>query len=419
MSDRTAVRPADRPHRWTGLRSGRWRRRATVAVVALVASGVLASSMPADAHPVYPSKKRVQAAQQAARTKAAQVKTIQATLARAADELTAAQNAAEAAAEQYNFQMGRLADATRSAKAAQAAAAAAAKKAGLAQTQIGKLAAEAYMSGGMGDLAVLVGSGGPDQVLDRAAGLQVVSGIRQQTLAQASQVKVVAKILQQRAQVALARQQAAALAAAQAKKTAEAQQAAAAAKKTAVAKQQVQLVAELATLQHISVTLAKQRQAGLAKARAEARARAARLAAEHGGGGGGGGGGGSSVGTAAGGRIAVSYAYNQLGKWYLWGAAGPSRFDCSGLTMRAWQQAGVYLPHYSVAQYQVTEHVPVSQARPGDLIFYANNTSDPGSIHHVALYIGGGRMIEAPHTGAQVRISSIWRSGLMAYAGRP
>ncbi len=87
--------------------------------------------------------------------------------------------------------------------------------------------------------------------------------------------------------------------------------------------------------------------------------------------------------------------------------------------MRAWQRAGVYLPHYSVAQYETTEHVPVSDARPGDLIFYANNTSNPGSIHHVAIYIGGGRMIEAPHTGAQVRISSIWRSGLMAYAGRP
>ena len=87
--------------------------------------------------------------------------------------------------------------------------------------------------------------------------------------------------------------------------------------------------------------------------------------------------------------------------------------------MRAWQRAGVYLPHYSVAQYAMTRHVPVSQARPGDLIFYAMNTSNPGSIHHVAIYIGNGMMIEAPHTGAQVRISSIWGYGLMPYAGRP
>jgi peptidoglycan DL-endopeptidase CwlO len=406
-------------------RPRRWSRRAAAAVITLVVGSFLVSSMPASAHPVFPSKQKVQAAKRAATTKAGQVRSIQATLARAADELSAAQDAAEAASEQYNFQMGRLADATKAARTAQDAANAAAKRAGLAQTQIGKLAAEAYMNGGLGDLAVIVGSGGPDQVLDRAAGLQVVSGIRQQTLAEASQAKVVAKILQQRANVALARQQAAAAAAAQAKKAAESQEAAAAAKKTAVAQQQTTLVAELATLQHISVTLAKQRQTGLAKARAEARARAARLAAQRaansgsGGHNGGGGGGGVAHGTSAGGRVAVAYAYDQLGKWYLWGADGPSRFDCSGLTMRAWQQAGVYLPHYSVAQYEMTEHVPVSQARPGDLIFYANNTSNPGSIHHVAIYIGGGQMIEAPHTGAQVRVSSIWRSGLMAYAGRP
>jgi cell wall-associated NlpC family hydrolase len=404
----------------------RWSRRASAVLAAVVVSGVLVSSMPADAHPVYPSKQRVNAAKAAVRGKAAQVKAIEAQLAQAAAQVEAAQNAAETAAEFYNFQMGKLADATAAAQTAQAAADAAARKAGLAQTQIGKLAAEAYMNGGMGNLAAIVSSGGPDQVLDRAAGLQVVSGIRQQTLAQASQVKVVAKILQQQAGVALARQKAAATAAAQAKAAAEAQAAAAAAKKVAVAKQQGTLIAQLAQLQRISVTLAKQRQAGLAKAAAERRARAARLAAlraarAHAGTGGGGHvfPGGSSSGTAAGGRVAVDFAYAQLGKWYLWGAAGPSRFDCSGLTMRAWQRAGVYLPHYSVAQYETTEHVPVSDARPGDLIFYANNTSNPGSIHHVAIYIGGGRMIEAPHTGAQVRISSIWRSGLMAYAGRP
>jgi cell wall-associated NlpC family hydrolase len=404
----------------------RWMRRASAALAAVVVTAVLASSLPADAGSVYPSKHKVNAAKAAVRGKAAQVKAIQATLARAAAEVEAADNAAESAAEFYNFQMDQLATATRAAKVAQAAADAAARKAGLAQKQIGKLAAEAYMSGGMGNLAVIVGAGGPDQVLDRAAGLQVVSGIRQQTLADASQTKVVAGILQQKAAVALARQKAAAQAAAKAKAAAEAQAAAAAAKKVAVAKQQTALIAQLAQLQRISVKLAKARQAGLAAKRAAEKRRQARLAAlraaqAHNGTGGGGhlSPGGSSSGTAAGGRVAVSYAYAQLGKWYLWGADGPSRFDCSGLTMRAWERAGVYLPHYSVAQYAMTEHVPVSDARPGDLVFFANNTSNPGSIHHVAIYIGGGRMIEAPHTGAQVRISSIWRSGLMAYAGRP
>jgi cell wall-associated NlpC family hydrolase len=401
----------------------RWSHRASAALVALVFGSLIASSMPADAHPVYPSKHKVAVARAAAKSKAAQVKAIQVALAAAADQLQAAQDRAEAAAEAYNNAEDQLALAAAAAKTAQAAAAAAAAKAGAAQTQIGKLAAEAYMNGGMGDLAAIISSGDPNQVLERAAGLQVVGGIRQQTLADASNTKVIAGILQQKAAVALARQQAAAAAAAAAKAAAVAQANAAAAKQKAVAAEQTKLVAQLAHLQRISIALAKQRAAGIAKAKAEAAARAARLKAEreaaNNGGGGGGGGGGVSQGTEAGGRIAVAYARSQLGKWYEWAAAGPARFDCSGLTMRAWQRAGVYLPHYSVAQYAITRHVPVSQARPGDLVFFATNTSDPGSIHHVAIYVGGGMMIEAPHTGAQVRISSIWRYGLMAYAGRP
>ncbi|GAB3691660.1 hypothetical protein GCM10028814_32940 [Angustibacter aerolatus] len=115
----------------------------------------------------------------------------------------------------------------------------------------------------------------------------------------------------------------------------------------------------------------------------------------------------------------MSWARTQLGKWYEWAADGPSTYDCSGLTMRAWQRSGVYLPHSSVMQYQVTRHVSMDDLRVGDLLFFATNTSSPSTIHHVALYVGGGMMLEAPHTGAQVRISSMYRSGLMPYAGRP
>jgi cell wall-associated NlpC family hydrolase len=392
----------------------RWSRRASAAVAALALGSVLASSLPAQAHGVYPSKHKVAAAKAAVKGKAAQVKAIEAELQAAAAQLQAAQDNAEAAAEAYNNAEDELAQATTAAKAAQAAASAAAAKASAAHAQIGKLAAEAYMNGGMGDLAAIVSSGGPAQVLDRASGLQVVSGIRQQTFAEASQSKVVAAVLQQKAAVALARQQAAAAAAAKAKGVAEAQAAAAVAKQAAVARQQTALVAQLAHLQKISVKLAKERQAGIARAKAEAAARAARLAAaraaaEHSGGGGGSGysPGGSSHGSAAGGREAVAFARAQLGKWYQWAAAGPSRFDCSGLTMRAWQRAGVYLPHFSVAQYADTEHVPVSDARPGDLIFYANNTSNPNTIHHVAIYIGGGNVLQAPQSGEVIQITPL------------
>jgi cell wall-associated NlpC family hydrolase len=75
--------------------------------------------------------------------------------------------------------------------------------------------------------------------------------------------------------------------------------------------------------------------------------------------------------------------------------------------MRAWQSAGRLLPHYSVAQYLSGTPIPVSAAGPGDLLFWSSNGM-PSGIHHVALALGGGRFIEAPHTGADVRYDSVY-----------
>ena len=110
--------------------------------------------------------------------------------------------------------------------------------------------------------------------------------------------------------------------------------------------------------------------------------------------------------------VAVQTAMAQQGKPYQWGAAGPSSFDCSGLTMYAWAHAGVSLPHSSAAQYSATTRVSTSSLAPGDLLFYYS------PIHHVAMYIGGGRMIEAPYTGATVRVVPMRTSDLVG-AGRP
>ncbi len=106
-------------------------------------------------------------------------------------------------------------------------------------------------------------------------------------------------------------------------------------------------------------------------------------------------------------RRAIAYAKQQLGRPYQWGAVGPSTFDCSGLTMRAWGMGGKSLPHYSVAQFYQSTRVSMADAKPGDLLFWSNNGS-PSGIHHVALYLGGGQFIEAPHTGANVRYNSIY-----------
>lgn len=95
---------------------------------------------------------------------------------------------------------------------------------------------------------------------------------------------------------------------------------------------------------------------------------------------------------------AVAAAESRVGDWYQWGAAGPNTFDCSGLVMWAYAQVGISLPHNSGAQYSDTTHIPISEVQPGDLVY----PSDPGE--HVAMYIGNGEIVEAPHTGAQVHI---------------
>jgi cell wall-associated NlpC family hydrolase len=123
--------------------------------------------------------------------------------------------------------------------------------------------------------------------------------------------------------------------------------------------------------------------------------------------------------TAPGGAGAVQAAESQIGVPYRWGAESPKGsgdpgFDCSGLTAWAWGQVGVGLPHFSGAQMADSAPVPLSDLQPGDLLFYG-----PGGSDHVAMYIGGGQMIEAPFTGADVRITGARFGGSFAGAGRP
>ena len=128
----------------------------------------------------------------------------------------------------------------------------------------------------------------------------------------------------------------------------------------------------------------------------------------------------SSSGASAGqGDVAANWALTQLGKPYQWGAAGPSTYDCSGLTMVAWAHAGVSLLHYTGYQWEEGPHVSLNQLQRGDLLFYATDNSDPDTIHHVGIYIGNGMMVDAPFTGAFVRIDSIYQPGVPIGAVRP
>ncbi len=108
--------------------------------------------------------------------------------------------------------------------------------------------------------------------------------------------------------------------------------------------------------------------------------------------------------------VALTWAFSELGKPYVWGATGPDTFDCSGLTQFAWKAAGVQIPRVAADQDAWSIPVPLSQLLPGDLVFYGRT-----DIHHVGIYIGDGLMINAPHTGTVVQVSSIWWSDLAGF----
>jgi len=110
--------------------------------------------------------------------------------------------------------------------------------------------------------------------------------------------------------------------------------------------------------------------------------------------------------------FAIEAAHSQLGKPYMYGAAGPDSWDCSGLTQWAFAQAGVLIPRTAADQYAaVPTKVGLGQLQPGDLLFWATNTADPTTIHHVAIYVGNGLMLAAPHTGANVQIEPVYLDG--------
>jgi cell wall-associated NlpC family hydrolase len=116
--------------------------------------------------------------------------------------------------------------------------------------------------------------------------------------------------------------------------------------------------------------------------------------------------------------VAINWAGGQLGKPYQWGATGPDSFDCSGLTGWAYRHAGVDLPRTSREQWFSGPHPGLGYLQPGDLLFWATDTSNPATIHHVALYLGGDQMIAAPHTGTDVQIQPVYLTGFIG-AVRP
>ncbi len=394
-----------------------------------------------------PSQAQVQKAEKAVTAKKQSVQQIEAALAAANARLDEASTAAEMAFERYNGAKWELEEARKASRAAQTRSAQAAADVARQRGGIAQLVTESYQNGTeLNTASALLSDEGPQGLMNRYGVVQSAGDSMEAQYDAFRAASARAKTLAAKAAKAEKKQQS--LAAEARKLATAAGQAAAAASAAAneIAVQKQQLIEELAKAQNISVALATRRhdaleriarqkaaaaaqakeaaeQAALQKAAAEAKKKAKDAKPDQSGSAGGDQGGSSSGGSAGGSapppvsnpapnqsvaiQRAIAYAKAQLGKPYQWGAAGPSRFDCSGLTMMAWGRGGKSLPHYSVAQFSQSTRVSMADAKAGDLLFWSSNGS-PSGIHHVALYLGGGQFIEAPHTGANVRYNSIY-----------
>ncbi|MFV0459724.1 MAG: NlpC/P60 family protein [Actinomycetales bacterium] len=489
----------------------------------------------ASAEPI-PSQEQVDAAREAASTAASQVSSLEGQLQDASDNLERTQVAAAMAVEDYNEAQVKLEQASAAADAATTAAAAADQDRAAAQDQLGALAARTYRHGGAigPGLEAMLTPGGPQDLIDRADALDLLTTRNQAVFAAADQAANTAAATRAQAAAAEADRAEAAAAADEARRRAIAEQARAQQVLSDTQTRRDSLIAQLAVLNSTSADLERRRQDGLeaqrqaaaeeaarravaareaaaaraaadqaaadqaaAQQAAAAKAEAARVAAERnaaleqakaeqtaaeaaaaeaaaaqqaadraagraqdgpkdltgtdevariqaevaaaqaaaekaaadkaaadraaaeaaakaaadqksG----------SSKGSASAGQAAVDWARTQIGKPYQWGATGPNSYDCSGLTGAAWRRAGVSLPRVSRDQYRAATKISYSDLRPGDLVFYGDGTN-ASSIHHVAMYSGNGRMIEAPRTGLNVREVPLRMRGAMKYAGRP
>ncbi|MFE7708928.1 C40 family peptidase [Streptomyces sp. NPDC057486] len=274
---------------------------------------------------------------------------------------------AEVATEQYNGAKEEATAAAKSLNALRDEAARRAERLNASRNALGSLAAAEYRTGGLDPAVQLALSSDPDQYLQRASYVEWASD------RQAAEVSNVQRQVTEIAQL---------------RTEAKNELAALTARRADLKKHRTTVRARLADAQKLLDTLSPAERAGFERADA---ARADRGAPRLG----------ATQAPNARAAEAVAFAYGALGKPYVWGATGPSSFDCSGLTQAAWRSAGVSLPRTTYTQINAGRHVPRSELVPGDLVFFYSGVS------HVGLYIGDGQMIHAPHPGAPVRIAPI------------
>jgi cell wall-associated NlpC family hydrolase len=443
----------------------RYFRRAALVVttLAVVAFTLGSTALPASAakKPVIPSQSQVDKANADAQAKAVQIGQTEAQLAAANASMLKLNDQVETLVEAYDGANAKVDAAQQQLAKAQSDLAAAVKARADAQIQMNLFAADSYRgASGLDRLSALMTSDSPSAFLTRAATLSALARHQQSVIALMTSTQTAQSAAQDAANQALSDQQAVLASAANAKDAALAAVNSQAGQVAAINATQLELQAQLAVLRGTAKDLATARAQGLkrqaeeaaaaAAAAAAARAAAAKAAAiaaalaaqqrqeeaaaaaaaaASGNGSSsdsGNGGivppGGHSISTPAQRQTAIAFAEGQVGLWYRWAGAGEvgptvtangtqnvAGYDCSGLTMRAYQAAGISLTHYTGAQWDNGVHVSRDQLQPGDLVFFATNTNDPSTIHHVGIYIGNGQMIDAPATGEQVGVHNAFR----------
>jgi cell wall-associated NlpC family hydrolase len=361
-----------------------------------------------------PSARDVVRSKQAVRERAAEVGRIKSRLAQESGELQGLATAAEVAVERYNGELVRLRQAHETFENTRQRLARAEESYRRTREEAAEFAAEAYRAGtGIAPwVAALTGPGGPQDSMDRAGLVEVLARRQAGRVQRVQAARIVCDMFRRQAQTALRDRQAAAGRAEAAKRAAAELVTAQRSQIQRINARKAALVARLGRAR----ARAEQLEAAREQARDQARARAAVAAVP---------------GASGRGALVVRAALRWLGTPYSWGGgtvSGPSLgiaqgagirgFDCSGLALHAWNRAGIRLDHWTGTQWTSGPHIPTGRLRPGDLVFFGSDPAQPSTIHHVGIYIGRGQMVEAPYTGARVRVSSIWRPDLVG-ATRP
>jgi cell wall-associated NlpC family hydrolase len=266
----------------------------------------------------------------------------------------------DAASEQLAAAKSRLTQVNREATLAQ-------QRFNTARRQLTQVAVAAYMDSNQSSVLGLLTSGNPQDVLNQASLVTQVAGMHQAQAAQfLGDAQQLTSVVQQRQRT-----------------------------ESGIAAVQKQLAAQKNSMTKLLANKKSTLQSLTAAQQAQVAANTV----------GGGGSGSSSAGTtqatytgstSSQGGKAVAFAYAQLGKPYVWGATGPDSYDCSGLAQAAWASAGVSIPRTTYDQWASLPHISSSSLEPGDLLYYAGES-------HVAIYVGGGYIIDAPQTGETVQ----------------